>query len=212
MTAPLTLYLLRHGEVHNPENILYGRLPNFRLSETGRDQAIAAGRYLAEAPLAAIYSSPMERAQETARLVLAQHRNNLELLSDERLNECLTPHQGSSTEELIKINFDLYTGNEPPYEHPRDLRRRLLHFIAEARAKHPNKSIAAVSHGDMVVMAFMFAKGQDENDVGRSHNQVNRIQSLGLPEVYPATASISKLVYQSDDPNEVPLYDYIRPY
>jgi hypothetical protein len=64
----------------------------------------------------------------------------------------------------------------------------------------------------MVVMAFMFAKGQDENDVGRTRTQPNRIQSLGLPEVYPATASISKLVYSTDDPNEVPHYEYIRPY
>lgn len=212
MTAPLTLYLLRHGEVHNPTNILYGRLPNFRLSETGREQAIAAGRHLAQVPIAAFYASPMERAQETASLVIAQHSKSLELCSDERLNECLTPHQGRSSEELSKIHFDLYTGNEAPYEQPRDLRRRLLHFIAEARAKHPNQAIAAVSHGDMVVMAFMFAKGQDENDVGRSHNQPNRIQSLGLPEVYPATASISKLVYSSEDPNEIPHYEYIRPY
>jgi broad specificity phosphatase PhoE len=212
MTAPLTLYLLRHGEVHNPDNILYGRLPNFRLSEAGREQAIAAGRYLANVPLSAVYSSPMERAQETARLVIEQHKQPFELASDERLNECFTPHEGKSSEELIKINYDLYTGNEPPYEHPRDLRRRLLHFISEARAKHVNQSIAAVTHGDMVVMAFMFAKGQDENDVGRSHNQANRIQSLGLPEIYPATASISKLVYRSDDPDEVPHYEYIRPY
>jgi broad specificity phosphatase PhoE len=212
MTAPLTLYLLRHGEVHNPDNVLYGRLPNFRLSETGREQAKAAGIYLANAPLAAVYSSPMQRAQETAQLVIEQHQRPFELACDERLNECHTPYEGQPSEELVKINFDLYTGSEPPYEHPRDLRRRLLHFIGEARERHANQTIAAVSHGDMVVMAFMFAKGQDENDVGRTRTQPNRIQSLGLPEVYPATASISKLVYSTDDPNEVPHYEYIRPY
>lgn len=212
MSAPFTLYLLRHGEVHNPDNILYGRLPNFRLSEAGREQAKAAGKALANIPLVAVYASPMERAQETASIVLAQRSDKLVLQTDERLNECHTPYQGTSNEELVKINFDLYTGNEDPYEHPRDLRRRLLNFIAEMRATYPNQSVAAVSHGDMVVVAFMFAKGQEENDVGRSRTQLNRIQSLGLPEVYPATASISKLVYSSDNPEEVPQYEYLRPY
>jgi broad specificity phosphatase PhoE len=207
-----TLYLLRHGEVHNPDNVLYGRLPNFRLSETGREQAIAAGKHLASVELAAMYASPMERAQETAELVLSQHPQELILQTDERLNECHTPYEGTPSAELIKINFDLYTGNEAPYECPRDLRRRLLNFIAEMRIKHAGESIAAVSHGDLVVAAFMFAKGQDENDIGRTRTQANRIQSLGLPEIYPATASISKLVYTSDDLDEVPQYHYIRPY
>lgn len=207
-----TLYLLRHGEVHNPDNVLYGRLPNFRLSERGREQAIAAGKSLASISISAMYASPMERAQETAELVLSQHPIKLNLHTDERLNECHTPYQGTSNEELTKINFDLYTGSEPPYEHPRDLRRRLLHFIAEMRQKHAGESVGAVTHGDLVVMAFMFAKGQDENDVGRSRSQANRLHTLGLPEIYPATASISKLVYRSDDPDEIPHYEYLRPY
>lgn len=207
-----TLYLLRHGKVHNPEEILYGRLPNFHLSEEGREQATAAGKALANVNLTAIYSSPMERAQETATLVLEENQNSLVLQIDERLNECLTPYQGTSNEELTKINFDLYTGNEPPYEHPRDLRRRLLDFIAEMRVKHAGEAIAAVSHGDVAVAAFMFVKGQDENDIGRTRTQANRLHTLGLPEIYPATASISKLVYQTDEPDEIPHYEYLRPY
>src|SRR5688572_5587337 len=102
-----TLYLLRHGEVHNPDNVLYGRLPNFRLSERGREQALAAGKSLAPISISAMYASPMERAQETAELVLSQHPQKLVLQTDERLNECHTPHQGTSNEELTKINFDL---------------------------------------------------------------------------------------------------------
>lgn len=212
MTAPLTLYLIRHGDVHNPDNILYGRLPNFYLSEKGRNQAKAAGQSLADRELSAFYASPMERAQETATIIIEEHLTDLSIHTDERLNECLTPSEGKSHEELTKINFDIYTGNEAPYEHPRDLRRRLIDFIHEMRGKHANQEIAAVTHGDIVVSAFMYAKNQDENDIGRTRTQINRIHELGLPEVYPATASISRLVFKTDDIDEIPNYSYQRPY
>ena len=68
-TSPLgltTVHLLRHGEVHNPEGVLYGRLPHFRLSEAGREMAEAAARALAHRPVTVVISSPLQRAQETA--------------------------------------------------------------------------------------------------------------------------------------------------
>ena len=52
-----TLYLIRHGEVHNPEGIIYGRLPGFGLSVRGRQQLTHAAEVLAgEGPLAALYA------------------------------------------------------------------------------------------------------------------------------------------------------------
>ena len=60
---------MRHGEVHNPRAIFYGRMPRFRLSEAGRRQAEAAADYLAGAPLAAIYTSPLLRARQTAAII-----------------------------------------------------------------------------------------------------------------------------------------------
>lgn len=212
MPAPLTLYLARHGEVHNPEAVLYGRLPNYYLSETGREQAKSAGQYLAQYDLAAIYASPMERAQETANLISEQRDNPPEVTVDKRLIEVHVPYDGTSQVELEKINFDLYTDTDDEYEKPRDIRQRLVDFLNDMRRQHANQKIAAVSHGDIVVSAFMFAKGQDENDIGRTKTQANRIHTLGLPEIYPATASISTLVYQTNDPNEVPTYHYHRPY
>lgn len=212
MPAPLTIYLIRHGEVHNPEAVHYGRLPNFFLSKTGREQAISAGKALASRNVANIYCSPMERTQETAKLIISQRENSLDVTIDERLIEVHTPHEGMPQAELEKINFDLYTGTQAPYEQPSDVRRRLIAFLNEMRGKHANQSIVAISHGDIVVSAFMFAMKQDENDMGRTQTQPNRIQSLGLPEMYPATASISTLTYKTDDPDEVPDYAYERPY
>lgn len=214
MTAPLTLYIIRHGEVHNPDHILYGRMPNFYLSDTGRGQASAAGQHLANIEVDAIFTSPLERAQETAGIIANTQNQIIDVQTDERIIECYTPYDGTSQEELDKIHFDLYTGTDDKYEKPRDLRRRLLDFIASVRDKYPNGTVIAVTHGDIVVSAFMHAKEQEENDIGRHRDDTERLRllQLGLPEAYPATASISMLTYTSDDPHEVPAYEYTRPY
>jgi len=62
------LHLVRHGEVHNPKRVLYGRLPDFHLSRAGRKMAASAAEHVAELdrPVTALFSSPLERAQESA--------------------------------------------------------------------------------------------------------------------------------------------------
>ncbi|NED68424.1 histidine phosphatase family protein, partial [Streptomyces sp. SID10244] len=58
--------MMRHGEVHNPDGILYGRLPGFRLSDSGRAQANKVADTLADHDVTAVFASPLQRAQETA--------------------------------------------------------------------------------------------------------------------------------------------------
>jgi broad specificity phosphatase PhoE len=207
MSQPFVLHLTRHGEVHNPERILYGRLPGYQLSVAGRAQAAAAGQYLKDRPLVAVYASPMERAQETAGIIIAQRDTPLPITTDERLNEVHSPHDGVSHDILELTNFDLYTGSEDPHEQPHHLRRRLRSFVNEMRKKYAGQEILAVSHGDMVVTMFMFAMQQEEHDLGRG-----RLETLGLPERYPVTASVNSFTYQTDDEDEIPLYQYHRPY
>jgi broad specificity phosphatase PhoE len=62
------LHLVRHGEVHNPDRVLYGRLPAFHLSEDGQRMALAAARHLkAEGrPVRSLVCSPLERTRESA--------------------------------------------------------------------------------------------------------------------------------------------------
>ena len=66
MTERTTVHLLRHGEVHNPGKILYGRLPGFRLSTTGEAMALAAAEWFTGRDITHLVSSPLERAQQTA--------------------------------------------------------------------------------------------------------------------------------------------------
>lgn len=72
-----TVHLLRHGEVHNPAKVLYGRLPGYVLSELGHEMAQRAGKALANHDVAAVISSPLERAQQTAAPVAGAHGLNI---------------------------------------------------------------------------------------------------------------------------------------
>ena len=69
MSDSTIVHLLRHGEVENPAGIIYGRLPGYHLSANGRAMARAAADFFAERPVVALFCSPLERAQETARPV-----------------------------------------------------------------------------------------------------------------------------------------------
>ncbi|WP_122942688.1 histidine phosphatase family protein [Brachybacterium sp. EE-P12] len=80
-----TVHLVRHGEVHNPERILYGRLPGYRLSARGEQMAQRVGEHLAGADIALVRSSPLLRAQQTAAPIAAPH--DLPISTDERLIE-----------------------------------------------------------------------------------------------------------------------------
>jgi broad specificity phosphatase PhoE len=79
------VHLVRHGEVANPDGILYGRIPGYRLSEDGRMMAKAAAGFLAGRDVTVLRSSPLERAIETAEPIAAQFGLRIEI--DERLIE-----------------------------------------------------------------------------------------------------------------------------
>jgi broad specificity phosphatase PhoE len=88
------VHLLRHGEVHNPAGVLYGRLPGYRLSERGRDQAELVATALADADLVVVRASPLQRAQETAAPVAAAH--GLDVGTDDRLVEAGNSFEGQT--------------------------------------------------------------------------------------------------------------------
>ena len=94
MTTRTMVHLLRHGEVHNPTKVLYGRLADFHLSELGRQMAKAGAEALADRDVTYIVSSPLERAQETAEPIAAQF--GLEAATDIRLIEAANVFEGKN--------------------------------------------------------------------------------------------------------------------
>lgn len=86
------VHLVRHGEVFNPDGVLYGRLPGFKLSERGQQQALVVAEHLADHDIAHVVCSPMERAQQTAEPIAAAHRIHPEI--DGRLIESANVFEG----------------------------------------------------------------------------------------------------------------------
>jgi len=201
-----TLYLMRHGHVHNPTNILYGRLPGFRLSELGIQQAQAAGEWLAGKPIKAIYSSPMERARQTASIV-AQRHDALTPRIDGRIIEVLTPYEGRPNSELAAAGWDLYSGNEPPYESPGMVLSRVQDFMAHIASAHMDETVVAVAHGDILVFPWLCAQGVEPDALMK-----DRLTEYALPVDYPATASI--MTFELDGPprEALPRVRYDCPY
>jgi broad specificity phosphatase PhoE len=94
MTTQTTVHVLRHGEVHNPTKILYGRLPGFHLSELGKQMAKAVAESLATHDVTHVVASPLERAQETAAPIAAEF--GLEIDTDTRLIESSNFFEGKN--------------------------------------------------------------------------------------------------------------------
>jgi broad specificity phosphatase PhoE len=87
-----TVHLMRHGEVHNPDGILYGRLPDYHLSDLGRKMAERVAEFFTDRDIAAVVASPLDRAQETARPIAERHQ--LGVGTDGRLIEAGNVFEG----------------------------------------------------------------------------------------------------------------------
>ncbi len=97
-----TVHLVRHGHVHNPQKVLYGRLASFGLSDTGRAMADAVARHFVESGVvvARVVASPLQRAQETAAPIAAAF--SLPVDTDARLIEAWNVWEGAPLQSGAK--------------------------------------------------------------------------------------------------------------
>lgn len=92
MTETTVVHLMRHGEVHNPTGVLYGRIPDFHLSELGRKMADRVAEYVAGRDITELVTSPLERAQETMEPIAAAFGTTPRI--DERVIEAANLFEG----------------------------------------------------------------------------------------------------------------------
>jgi broad specificity phosphatase PhoE len=152
-----TLLFVRHAEVHNPDQILYGRLPRFRLSDAGRMQAERLARFLAPEPIALIYTSPLLRARHTATAIAAHHPRTT-VRRTQLLHEVGSAWQGTAFSSFAD-DFNTYDNPcSPGDESVDDILRRMLRFLRLVCRRHPAQRILAVSHGDPITILRVYLK------------------------------------------------------
>ncbi len=160
------LHLVRHCDVRNPDGVLYGHLPDFPLSDKGVKQAHALGRYFARTRARQIYSSPLERARQTAEII-ASYLDSVPI---------------TYTDDLIETRFGLYLQGVPPRQVPwrrplwlihmvwpgllgndetvAELAARLRRPLMRLLADHPGDGGICVSHGDPIQGFWVASEGR----------------------------------------------------
>ncbi|MBI3976587.1 MAG: histidine phosphatase family protein [Chloroflexi bacterium] len=176
-----TVWLVRHADVHNPADLVYGRLPRFRLSALGHRQAKLLADYLATAPVAALYASPLLRAQQTAA-ILAARRPAMPVRTSRLLVEVGHSWQGEPM-AMLGAEYNVY---EPPRSSADEtiagIFARMDRFIRQVRRRHPGALVLAVSHADPIMIV---RTGYEELPL--------RFASIRRMELYPAKGSITAL-------------------
>lgn len=190
-TAAVTIHLVRHGRVLNPCGIFYGRLPGFPLSGRGMADARRAGTRLAREPLAALYTSPLLRARQTAAEIGACH--DLVPRVCPLMVEIDSAWEGLPAAEVRDRGEDIYTGAPPGFEQPADILTRVRAFIRQVLRDHTGTTVAAVTHGDVIAFTVLHVRGVSLSPANRLH-----LRDLGLSDAYPTPGSLTTLTVTPD--------------
>lgn len=183
------VHMMRHGEVDNPDGILYGRLPGFRLSDAGRAQAQKVADALADHDIAAVFASPLQRAQETAAPIATAHgvsiTTNDELIEADNRFEGLKVAVGDGALAKPRHWTKLRDPFTPSWGEPYiQLAHRMLAAANTARDAARGHEAICVSHQLPVYTLRRFLEGQR-----LWHDPRRRQCSL---------ASLTSLIYEGD--------------
>jgi len=153
MASPrTTVHLLRHGEVHNPDGVLYGQLDGYPLSELGRAMAQAVADHLADHDVTLVVASSLTRAQETAKPVA--DARGLPVTTDDRVIEAANRFEGMRVATMRPVDFvhprhwsKLANPLRPSWgEAYAVVARRMLAAVADAREAARGHEAVLVSH------------------------------------------------------------------
>jgi broad specificity phosphatase PhoE len=182
-----TIHLVRHGEVENPSGVIYGRLPGYNLSERGRRQAEQAAKHLRDADIGALWSSPLERAQETAQAVAEPH--NMEVVTDHRLIESDSTFEGVSRTLWAFMTsprhwWRLRNPWGPSWgESFLEIRERMIDAISAALDEARGREIVLVSHQTPVLVARLALSRRNVPPwLGRVPCQTGSVTTMVLKE------------------------------
>lgn len=183
------VHLVRHGEVHNPQKLLYGRLPDFHLSARGRSMAARTAASFEGKDVTYLAASPLERVQETATPIAEVL--GLEIQTDRDLIESGNIFEGLRTKGWRSQLFNpirwrhMVNPLKPSWGEPyTEILERMRRAIDKARAEAKGHEAVLVSHQLPIVMVQRWAQGKS-----LPHNPATRKCDL---------ASVTSLVFEGD--------------
>lgn len=147
------LYLIRHAQPKQGTGIPYDRVPGPPLSDIGRDEARSAGLYLAQCRLECLYTSPLDRTQETARLVGEQ------VALTPLIEQALAEHRSDETFDKVKT--------------------RVRDFLARVETE-PVQAAAFVTHGSPIKAALQLLSSDAIDLSGHTFDNGNHVPTAGI--------------------------------
>lgn len=164
MMGIVNLLLVRHATNDWVGERLAGWTPGVHLNEEGRAQAASLAQRLAEVPLVAVYSSPLERTLETAQPLAEAHGLPVEVregLGEVRYGDWTGRTLKELQEEELWPVVQVYPGGArfPGGESMREVQARMVTEIDAIRDAHPGQTVAVVSHSDPLKMAVAYYAG-----------------------------------------------------
>lgn len=161
------VHLVRHGEVSNPDNVVYDSLPGFGLSAFGTLQAKAVSRFLGSQPIIAVWSSPLQRALETAAPIAERCGVPVSVEPDLTEWTLLSRWAGCRWDDLE----DVHAGELPAYlDHPvslpfadeslEALAQRMTQAISSINQRYEVGDVVIVSHQDPIQAARLSFTGR----------------------------------------------------
>jgi broad specificity phosphatase PhoE len=203
------VHLMRHGEVHNPAGVLYGRLPGYRLSEAGEGMARTVADWFSTRDVTYLVASPLERAQQTAQPIA--DALGLTIATDERLIEAGNSFEGKTfgvgdgSMKHPENWWRLRNPWKPSWGEPyREIAARMVGAIATARDAARGHEAVCVSHQLPVWTVRLHLEG-------RSYLHDPRKRQCGLASVTSVTYDGDRMVgltyaepAGATDPNAVP--------
>lgn len=182
--------LVRHGATPTTGQVMPGRAPGLHLSEVGQAQAAAVAERLASLKLDAIYTSPLERARETAAPTAAA--KGLTLIEEPGLLEAdVGEWTGKTLASLARlkewrgVHGSPSTFRFPGGESLAELQARVVAVLDRVHAAHPGGTVACFSHSDPIRLGLVFALGAPLDAFGRVVVDTGSISALRFTRGHP---------------------------
>ena len=214
MSDKTIVHLLRHGEVHNPQGVLYGRRDGFHLSELGTKMAERIGEALGDRDIVHMRTSPLERAQETAAPLAAAL--GLTPMIEPRVIESSNKFEGiefsDGTATFLKrpsLLRHMYNPLKPSWGEPYDeISARMMAAVEDARDSARGREAVIVSHQLPIWTTRLFLEKRSY----LHHPKSRQCTLCSVTSIHFEDAKLRQVVYSEPAADLIPVADRSAPF